>query len=96
MEEDITEAQVSPRVWLNADSQPHPRVDSFVSSIYTTPQQTPTRVSVASLIPETSTPPSISRSPSQLSMGPSIDIGIEETETDDWAQSVLIAAEAAH
>ncbi|KAH8083798.1 RhoGAP-domain-containing protein [Cristinia sonorae] len=77
----------------------HGRVDSNVSSLYTTPQETPVADHFRNLLPpaaaEVETPISgkdFPRSPSALSLTPSITLGFEDE--DDWAQSVLMATQS--
>ncbi|KAL4248462.1 hypothetical protein ABKN59_007867 [Abortiporus biennis] len=90
------------------------RIDSMGSSLYSTPQETPTtplsksssqavlHAFVNDDVPlpnpydpvDASLPNPFPRSPSQLSMTPSITIGIEDSLEDNWVQSVLDAATA--
>lgn len=83
----------------------HVRTDSTTSSLYSTPQETPVadrfrgRLPSVTLstkpplaAPEVAAPEEFPRSPSQLSLTPSITLEIGEGDDDDWARSVLIAA----
>ncbi|CAL1707041.1 unnamed protein product [Somion occarium] len=74
----------------------HGGVNSSTSSLYSTPQHTPTvDRSGVPLVDDSSLSVRASnflRSPSQCSLTPSIDLNIEDDAEDDWAQSVLTAA----
>lgn len=84
------------------------RKDSTASSLFSTPQETPIAdyfrghsASVHSLVKEAeNTAPTpapkiaIHSSPSKVSLTPSITVGIEDLEGEDWAQSVLLEAQA--
>ncbi|TCD62204.1 hypothetical protein EIP91_007237 [Steccherinum ochraceum] len=75
----------------------HARTDSIATSLYTTPQETPVADRFRGQLPSTpiaskaevTAPGHLPRSPSQLSLTPSISLGFGE---DDWAQSVFMAA----
>ncbi|THH30922.1 hypothetical protein EUX98_g3249 [Antrodiella citrinella] len=71
----------------------HVRTDSTISSLYSTPQETPVanrfRLPSAVSLSATTDPKNLPRSPSQLSLTPSITMGFGD---EDWAQSVLMAA----
>lgn len=76
------------------------RVDSAVSTVYSTPEETPItdrRLSVSKVFltvedPRSISPSDLPRSPSRASLSPSIDIKLENVAEDDWAASVLAAA----
>ena len=76
----------------------HVRTDSSASSLYSTPQETPVADRFRGRLPSVAqssksqvaaAPQDILRSPSQLSLTPSITFDFNE---DDWAQSVFMAA----
>ncbi|KAF7793776.1 hypothetical protein EIP86_004897 [Pleurotus ostreatoroseus] len=83
------------------------RKDSSASSLFSTPQQTPiadyfrnhsnsSLLSVAASVSAGEASPRIAlrSSPSKVSLTPSIDLGIEDSVEEDWAQSVLLEAQA--